>query len=441
VAQIGNIGALSEGKIGVGGTLNPLVPRFYKTLLATQVAPRDRIRAYQLHLLEKLVRHARAHVPFYRDSGRLDTLLRRDGSIDWARWEQIPILTRAEALANYQALMAERVPREMLPLEDDCTSGSTGEPLPFRRTELARVASTALVARALHWHRATPVRRFAVFESERRRALHAQRRGAAAMPSNTSVSISTADDPREQAHQLRLLKPTHILALTNTLLALAETAERPFDDVQLVLQAGEALPAEARARIAASFKAPVVDIYSASELGPIALEGTDGKLNVAEESVFFDWPSAGLDAIFPATITPFYAYAMPLIRYAPGDYVRFADGTNRQTPGLRQLDAVIGRERGLFRRADGTRFAPALSGGTLFSILPTRQWRLTQETLATAVLEIVLEETCSPAQVSALQRCVEAAIAPISVRIAPVTVIADDRASGKAYECYRSLVP
>ena len=60
----------------------------------------------------------------------------------------------------------------------------------------------------------------------------------------------------------------------------------------------------------------------------------------------------------PVVVTPLFAFATPLIRYAPGDYVRFSTAAPKRAPGLRRLEAVIGRARNLLRLPDGRPFFP-----------------------------------------------------------------------------------
>ena len=107
-------------------------PAFFDTLMRTQFLQPDRMQVYQRGLLERLVRHARSQVPFYRDQGRLDPLFTPNGEIDWRRWTDIPVLTRAEAQRNEQALYAENVPPECGEVISGYTAGSTGTPLAYR---------------------------------------------------------------------------------------------------------------------------------------------------------------------------------------------------------------------------------------------------------------------------------------------------------------------
>jgi phenylacetate-CoA ligase len=70
--------------------LEQIIRRYLENLRRTQYLPPEQLLLHQRELLDLLVRHARAHVPFYRDTGRLNVLFRRDDAIDWERWSQIP---------------------------------------------------------------------------------------------------------------------------------------------------------------------------------------------------------------------------------------------------------------------------------------------------------------------------------------------------------------
>ena len=84
--------------------------QFFEVLRKTQFLPPANMLEYQRGLLEKLLRHARAHVPFYRDTGRLAPLFRDDDSIDWTYWPRIPLLTRKELQEQYGSLRSDVVP-------------------------------------------------------------------------------------------------------------------------------------------------------------------------------------------------------------------------------------------------------------------------------------------------------------------------------------------
>ncbi|HVG52705.1 MAG TPA: hypothetical protein VM867_13810 [Xanthobacteraceae bacterium] len=54
--------------------MKEIIQKFFGTLQQTQFLQPQQLAAYQRRQLEPLLRHARAHVPFYRDRGRLDAI-------------------------------------------------------------------------------------------------------------------------------------------------------------------------------------------------------------------------------------------------------------------------------------------------------------------------------------------------------------------------------
>ena len=337
--------------------------------------PRREVERRQTALLERLVRHAHANVPFYRDGGRLKPLFRADGAFDLAGWSDVPVLTRNEAKANEEALHARVTPPDMGELAAYSTSGSTGTPLKFRQTLVQRVASEVLINRALRWNGLWPIHAFAMSRSV-----------APANASPEGILVVKSDlDFEVQVDMLRRRRTTHALAPPSVAAAWAEAAGAGgLPDMKAVLVAGSALTSETRARIERGLGVKVVELYSASELGPVAAEAPEGRLRVNEEIVWLEGPRSAVEArsATPVVVTPFYAFATPLIRYAPGDHLRFSTATPKRAPGLRRIDQVIGRTRNLLRLPDGRPFAPsAIRGDTLAKVLDHREWQLVQTSL------------------------------------------------------------
>jgi phenylacetate-CoA ligase len=56
--------------------------------------PAGRLRDRQQAQLKQLLRHATAHVPFYRD--RVGNLMEADGEAFWDAWRRLPLLSRED---------------------------------------------------------------------------------------------------------------------------------------------------------------------------------------------------------------------------------------------------------------------------------------------------------------------------------------------------------
>jgi phenylacetate-CoA ligase len=394
---------------------------------------RQEVVRRQTALLERLVRHADAQVPFYRDSRRLKSLFRADGAFDLAGWKDVPILTRNEAKEHEEALQARFVPTEMGDLETRSTSGSTGTPLKFRQTRLQFIASEVLLNRALRWHGLWPIQRIA-FQGPTK-SVSEPTPGMLKLPGGVAFA--------EQVEVLRKNRTTHVVIAPSIAVAWADVAPQSLPDLVAVITTGEVLRPESRAKIEHGLKAKVVNLYSASELGPIASDGPDGRLRISEETMFFDGPAAAVDPKTPTRVvlTPLYAFGTPLIRYAPGDFVRFSNASAKRAPGLRRLEEVIGRQRNLLRQPDGSPFLPGrFVARNLQAILDYREWQLVQTSLTDIMMRIVVPRAPSEGQFRALQEFVKDSLPNHNTSVVVVDRIDNNPGSGKAYEMFLSLI-
>jgi phenylacetate-coenzyme A ligase PaaK-like adenylate-forming protein len=129
------------------------VAAYAHTLSMAQWLSPQELEASQIQLTFRLLQHARRTTPFYRD--RLDMDFGSPAKIK-ERWRDIPILTRAQAIANRLKLISRKPPRDLGPVSEGMTSGSTGVPFVFKKNAAMDVVSTALNERSI-----TPVfRRF-----------------------------------------------------------------------------------------------------------------------------------------------------------------------------------------------------------------------------------------------------------------------------------------
>ena len=113
-----------------------------------------------------------------------------------------------------------------------------------------------------------------------------------------------------------------------------------------------------------------MDLYSGSEFGSVAAEDcTCGRLFISEECLFVETrhrqdvdftDERPIELIF----TPFYNYAMPLIRYATGDFAVVDTEPPPDARTLRRLKRVAGRERNFFVLPSGRLWWPTYQSGS-----------------------------------------------------------------------------
>jgi len=141
--------------------------RFTEALQKTQNYTADRMQSYQRGLLERLIRHARAEVPFY--GTRLDPLFDSDDNILWEAWNDIPTFTRSDAQSAGEALFAKTTPPKTGGFGEDTTSGSTGMPLRTRSSGLMNLMSASTNQRLFNWHNINPDETLAFILDEKKK--------------------------------------------------------------------------------------------------------------------------------------------------------------------------------------------------------------------------------------------------------------------------------
>ena len=355
--------------------MDELTQAFFETLQRTQYLPRERMLLYQRGLIEQLLRHARAQVPFYRDSGRLDVLFTADDRIDWDRWGEVPILTRSEAQANAERLYAETLPAHCGAVVSGFTSGSSGKPLAYRVNAVLAAAGSAVLERALVWAGMPARLTFAWLTSAQTRpsatpdgigeVYRSKLRGA----TRELHRLDTHMSAEQQGEWLAALRPDVVMSYPGALAQLAQALPPALADhaFRLAICVGEVATAERRAAIEAGFRCPTVDLYSGSEFGTVAIEDRRaGCLFLCEETVFVEFADAA-NELTELIFTPFYNYAMPLIRYATGDFAVVDAGPAPDNRTLRRLSRIVGRQRNLFVLPSGKRWWPRIGTTTQLS--------------------------------------------------------------------------
>ena len=418
-------------------------PAFFDTLMRTQFLQPDRMQVYQRGLLERLVRHARSQVPFYRDQGRLDPLFTPNDEIDWRRWTDIPVLTRAEAQRNEQALYAENVPPECGEVISGYTAGSTGTPLAYRVNFLLAAAGSAIQERAFAWAGLPAGGSLANLRNDRKGecpypaglTYQATIRGATRMMHYLAVQTPVQD----QGRWLARIKPDVVMSYPGALALVGEHLPEELREhrFRLAVCIGEVTTDQLRATIEDRFRCPVLDFYSGSEFGPVAVEDPGcRRMFICEETIHveFQQPSDftdGGEGLVELVFTPFYNYAMPLIRYACGDFALPDADPAPDTRTLRRLQRIVGRERNFFVLPSGRRWWPTYQNKVLCDFLDYKQIQFAQTHHDRIEIRFVSELAEPIKDAGRLQAYLQSAT-PESVRIV-VTRVPEivRRASGK----------
>lgn len=344
--------------------------------------PAHQIDAHQRLQLALLLRHARRTVPWYAE--RLGRGSREEEAVTPEAWRTIPLLTKQDIRQHQADLRSRRIPLAHGELHRNKTSGSTGEPLEVTCTEMTGFFWQSLVVRDDLWHRRDPEGRLVAIRSGRYAPdplavvdLPGAGRMSPLITQTGPVTLFYHAQPiPRQVELLEARSPNHLLVYPSNARALCRYAlRRPLrlPALRSVQTYGEPLPPDVRAACREAWGVPVEDVYSCEELGFIALQcPLHEHYHVQSESVLVEvLDEAGLPVrpgeIGRVVLTSLHNFAMPLIRYAIGDYAEVG-GPCPCGRGLPVLTRILGRRRNQVTLPDGRRAWPDV--GALWAAIP-----------------------------------------------------------------------
>ena len=355
------------------------------------------LRVHQLEQLALVVSHAQKTVPFYQ---RLYAGLEARPTLSEEALAKLPIAGREQVLAAQSELLSRAYPDNHGPAREVLTSASTGQALRVRRPGVADALWLALTLRDHFWHR----RDLNAHLASIRFVENADKAGAV-LPNGMSRSgwgaattpfypdapcslLSIATPIDDQLDWLLRVKPDYLLTYPSNLRALlqriAARGVRP-EGICQVRTMSEALAADLPELCEEVLGAPIVDAYTAEEVGYIALQCPEYRCyhvqseNVLVEVVDDEGNACGVGETGRVLVSSLNNYATPLVRYEIGDCAT----VGAPCPcgrGLPVLERVDGRARGVLRYPDGRVAFPVFTIACR-KAAPFRELQLVQESL------------------------------------------------------------
>jgi len=369
---------------------------FQKWLQESQWWPSERHVEHQLQLLTRLLVHARRTVAFYRsriDAAGVDPA----SSLTLAEWRRLPALTRRDLQQAGDGLASAAVPSQHGALLKNSSSGSTGAPVTVQGTVFDACVFKSVNLRHFLWHRYDFSGRFVWIRHVHDRdanypagATYDRWGDTAIFPFATgpAAALSTRASISEQAEWLARHDPDYLQSYPSNLLELARHCERhgiELPHLEHVTTLGEVVNADVREAVRQAWDVPLIDIYSAQEVGVIADQcPAHEHYHVQAETTLVEVVDAAGEPCAPGQVgrvlvTPLFNYAMPLLRYELGDYAEVGPPCACGR-GLPVLKRILGRERNaLLVAPTGERYWPAFGSRTFTSIAPILQHQFAQK--------------------------------------------------------------
>ena len=359
----------------------------------------DRLADAQFEQVKHVVAQAYAQSPFlgkrYREAG-IDPA----GDIR-AQWSDIPILTRSMVQEAGGELHCKSYPKHHGKVEKRSTSGSTGAPVTFYRTNLGAMFWLTFTLREHYWQRRdfagklAAIRPFSYDIPDE--GVYAKDWG----PSTRSLHetgpaclLSIFQDVDVQRKWLIEQNPDYMLSTPSNIRAVARCFMEQggaLPRLKQVRSMGECPPDDLRQWVRDAWGATLADMYSSEEVGYMALQcpehtgDGDPAFHVQSENVLLevlddDGKPCGPGQIGRVVVTALHNFATPFIRYEIRDYAQVGEPCSCGR-GLPVLTRVMGRQRNMLRLPDGTTHWPGFHAKLWTDIAPIRQLQLVQDAL------------------------------------------------------------
>lgn len=326
--------------------------------------------------LQRLLRIAGRHVPFYRE--RFATLGIDPESHDpFEALSRLPVLRKQDVHEQATALVAEEFPEPGDRIANHTvSSGTTGRPTRIHHSARSWRMFGVLKQREYRWFRFDPEQalvsiRLASQLSPKPDGTRLADREMLKKPAWGHVGTAFQTGPHlhfnvtnpveDQLRFLRTQKPRYLLSYPETLehLAFAAAPERPVESIRSVVAVSEQLTPGMRRHIARSFGATVQQNYGLNEIGLVAVRCEAGRYHVHTEHCHVEILDDAGQHVGPGqtgriVVTSLTNTAMPLLRYDTGDLAQAVEGDCPCGRSLPAFGEVAGRYSRIAFLPEGT---------------------------------------------------------------------------------------
>lgn len=390
--------------------------RWLREFEASQYLSADEISQLQEKRLHKLLTHAYANCPFYRE--RMDraelTPDKFAGSSDLSRLE---VLTKQDIQLNGEEMIAINYSRDdLIPNQ---TGGSTGAPLRFfldRERKYSRRASTIRHDRwaglnigtrtGVLWGNRADFAPQPTLRTKLRTYLYDRR-----------LILDTSDITKAKLSKfidrLNLYRPTVYLAYANAIYLFARYLQEKqvvaFHRPESIITSAELLTDSQRSLIEKVFGCPVYNRYGCRETSIIASEcGQGDGLHISAETLYLEFVRGDRQCedgeVGEILVTDLLNFGMPLIRYRIGDTGAPLAGSCSCGRGLPRMRIDGGRITDFLVTPDGRVVSGASLTIYLVAVVPgIGQAQLIQETRERLLVRLVKGSDFGPGSIKLIE--------------------------------------
>lgn len=374
------------------------------TLRCTEILDVTDLRNLQNLQLETIINHHYSNTPLFKERLEQNNITNKDLKTVDDLQKLLPI-SKSYIQAAGDRFVCDKIPTDHQPIGKVNTSGSTGQPVSLYKTDINQLFWEAHTIRDHDWNNRDYSGRLAAIRATVTGYQTAPNWGVpvgALYDTGPAMGINVSESIDFHFEKLTEFQPDVLIVHAGVLAALATLWERNGYNLHLkhIKNIGDTCTLELRDRIKNLTNLDIEDNYSSSECGTIAIQCSVGKMfHVMAENLIVEILDEHNAPCVPGeigrvVITDLHNCAAPLIRYDLGDYAEVGTGCScgRTLPTLKQ---VIGRERNLFIRPDGSKFWPRAGMYEIPKIVPVKQWQLIQHTIDHVEYRLVVDRHIS----------------------------------------------
>jgi len=380
----------------------------------------DVIEAEQFGQLRLIIAHHMAHSPQF--AARMCAAgLTATEITDPVSFRKLPTLTRLDIQQAGDSFYSRYIPKSHGQPGETRTSGSTGEPVRIRKTQIDALYWTAHAIRDHLWARRDFRHKLLSIRADIFKYGENPNWGqpmSDIWQTGLSIGMPATFDMREQLKIIKEFQPGILLIYPNNLSIILDEMELDggdFSYIKHVKTIGETVHQWQRDKTQRVLGLKIEDNYSSNEMGCMAIQcPTTDNYHVMTETVIVEILNDDNQPCAPGevgrlVVTDLHNHASPLIRYDIGDWAEAGErcSCGRGLPTIRRF---IGREHSILTRPDGTRIWPIFYGAKMNDIAPVRQYQFRQKTLTGMEFRCFTEEPLTEAQRSGLIALVQDAL-------------------------------
>ncbi len=401
-----------------GATLLSLVHQFEQN----ERLPAGQLNRYLFRQISNLLRHAEAHTAYY------PTRFKAAGfdpaaELTLERWNTVPILTRADIQNSKDELTAQKLPKSHTPTSWVTSSGSTGAPIAVLNSHLQKTLwdAATIYEHIVHGRDfgalAGAVR---VFKKTKLGPKGARMKDWG-KPFTTLLHTGEAgvfdihEDPEQMADWIIREKFKYLLLFPSSLEAVLPILHAKNADLGALAHfrtVSEQLAPEIRTAAQDLLGKKIIDMYSAQEVGYIAIQcPLHDHYHMIPELCFTeilreDGTPCQPGEVGRVVVTVPYSYPFPLIRYDIGDYAELGAPCDcgRTQPVLKR---IMGRVRNLVTLPDGSRHWPMTASKKLREIVPFSQFQMVQTSLTEVTARFVTERAITADEQATMTKIIQ----------------------------------